>query len=170
MIAVLFPHFALLRVELIRPTGCTVRIQARGREPSAACPGCGTVSRRVHSGYERKMSDTAISNQQAILQLRVRRFFCGSSDCPKKTFAEQIPGLTFRHGRCTMLLRTVREAIALALGGRAGARLAELRRSESARTRCCGSSGPCPTRKSARCESWASTTSRSSGVTTTAPC
>ncbi|ATL81762.1 hypothetical protein [Streptomyces malaysiensis] len=72
------------------------------------------------------MSDTAISSQQTVLHLRVRRFFCVSSDCPKKTFAEQIPGLTFRHGRCTTLLRTIREAIALALGGRAGARLTEL--------------------------------------------
>ncbi|WP_406011732.1 ISL3 family transposase [Streptomyces sp. NBC_00984] len=127
LFAVLFPHFAHLQVELVRATGRMVRIQARGRQPSAACPGCGTVSKRVHSGYERKMSDTAISNQQTILHLRVRRFFCGSSDCPKKTFAEQIPGLTFRHGRCTTLLRTIREVIALALGGRAGARLAELR-------------------------------------------
>ncbi|MCC3772183.1 ISL3 family transposase [Streptomyces sp. UNOC14_S4] len=126
LFAVLFPHFALLHVELIRATGRTVRIQARGREPSAVCPGCGTVSQRVHSGYERKMPDTAISNQQTVLHLRVRRFFCGNSGCPKKTLAEQIPDLTFRHGRCTTLLRTIREAIALALGGRAGARLAEL--------------------------------------------
>ncbi|MFF3787984.1 transposase family protein [Streptomyces sp. NPDC001933] len=73
LFAVLFPHFALLHVELIRATGRTVRIQARGREPSAVCPGCGTVSERVHSGYVRKMSDTAISNQQTVLHQRVRR-------------------------------------------------------------------------------------------------
>ncbi|MEU5547997.1 hypothetical protein AB0G85_37855 [Streptomyces sioyaensis] len=37
---------------------------------------------------------------------------------------KQLPGLTF--GRCTVPLRTVREQIALALGGRTGARLTEL--------------------------------------------
>ncbi|MGW7704679.1 ISL3 family transposase, partial [Kitasatospora sp. NPDC054768] len=57
--------------------------------------------------------------------LRVRRFFCDAADCGKRTFGEQIPGLTFRYGRCTVPLRKVREAVALALGGRAGARLAE---------------------------------------------
>ncbi|MGW6261768.1 hypothetical protein [Streptomyces sp. NPDC055085] len=41
------------------------------------------------------------------------------------TFAEQIPDLTFRHGRCTMLLRGIRETIALALGGRPATRLTE---------------------------------------------
>ncbi|MFE2954648.1 ISL3 family transposase [Embleya sp. NPDC059267] len=115
-----------LHVESVRVTGRTVRIQARGREPSAICPGCGTESIRVHSRYERRISDTAVSNQQCVLHLRVRRFFCDSTGCVKKTFAEQIPDLTFRHGRSTLSLRTIREAIALALGGRAGARLAEL--------------------------------------------
>lgn len=90
------------------------------------CPGCGTESVRVHSRYERRISDTAIANQQTVLHLRVRRFFCDNADCGKRTFAEQIDGLTFRHGRCTVLLRTIRAAIALALGGRAGARLTEV--------------------------------------------
>nr|WP_329154814.1 hypothetical protein [Streptomyces sp. NBC_01456] len=29
------------------------------------CPGCGTVSMRVHSRYERKVSDTAVAGRQA---------------------------------------------------------------------------------------------------------
>ncbi|MFE3831038.1 ISL3 family transposase [Streptomyces sp. NPDC059092] len=126
LIAVMFPHFVRLHVDLVRVTGRTVRLQARGREPSAECPGCGGSSARVHSRYERKISDTAIADQQTVLHLRVRRFFCASPECGKTTFAEQIPDLTFRYGRCTLLLRGIREAIALALGGRPGARLAEI--------------------------------------------
>lgn len=126
LVAVLFPHFVRLRVEHVWVTGRTVRIHARGREPSAICPGCGSEGRRVHSRYERRLSDTAISNQQTVVHLQVRRFFCDDGACEKRTFAEQVPGLTFRHGRCTVLLRKVREVIALALGGRAGARLAEV--------------------------------------------
>jgi len=59
-----------------------------------------------------------------MLHLRVRRFFCGNEACVKKTFAEQVPGLTIRHGRWTNGLRDALRAVALALGGRAGARLA----------------------------------------------
>ena len=42
----------------------------------------------------------------------------------KKTFAEQVPGLTTRDGRWTSGLADSLRAVALALGGRAGARLA----------------------------------------------
>jgi transposase len=103
-----------------------VRLQVRERELSADCSGCGASSARIHSRYERRISDTAIADQQTVLHLSVRRFFCVTADCSKATFAEQIPDLTFRHGRCTMLLRGIRETIALALGGRPAARMTEL--------------------------------------------
>ncbi|MEU5386637.1 ISL3 family transposase [Kitasatospora cineracea] len=123
--ALLFPQFALLSVDLIRPVGRSVRVHARGRAPGAECPGCARWSGRVHSGYERRVGDAAVSGQELVLHLRVRRFFCDNDDCGRRTFAEQIPGLTFRYGRCTVPLRKLRETVALALGGRAGARLAE---------------------------------------------
>ncbi|MBD0694775.1 hypothetical protein BG452_17465 [Streptomyces sp. CBMA123] len=75
----------------------------------------------MHSGYERRICDSAVGDQELVLQLRVRRFFCDDAECGRRTFAEQVPGLTFRYGRCTMGLRKVREAVALALGGRVGA-------------------------------------------------
>ncbi|MEV8328958.1 ISL3 family transposase [Kitasatospora sp. NPDC056731] len=125
LLAVLFPQFALVHVELVRSAGRSVRVHARGRTLGASCPGCGAWSERVHSGYERRVTDTAVSGQELVLHLRVRRFFCDSSGCGKRTFAEQITGLTFRYGRCTVPLRKLREAVALALGGRAGARLTE---------------------------------------------
>ncbi|MER6074369.1 hypothetical protein ABT187_37230 [Streptomyces sp. NPDC001817] len=53
------------------------------------------------------------------------RFFCDSAECGKQTFAARIPGLTIRYGQCTVPLRMVREAVAFALGGQAGARLAK---------------------------------------------
>ncbi|MQS16127.1 ISL3 family transposase [Streptomyces kaniharaensis] len=125
LLAVLFPQFSLLHVELVRSVGRSIRVHARSRTPGEACPGCGTWSERAHSRYERRISDTSVSGQELVLHLRVRRFFCDNTKCGKRTFAEQIPGLTFRYGRCTVPLRKVREAVALALGGRAGARLVE---------------------------------------------
>lgn len=60
-----------------------------------------------------------------LIHLRLRRLFCDNRYCAKKTFAEQMPGLTIRYGRRSPVLTAMLEAIALALGGRAGARLAE---------------------------------------------
>lgn len=59
-----------------------------------------------------------------VLQVRVRRFFCPESSCARRTFAEQLPGLTRRHSRWTERLRSTLAAVGLALAGRAGARLA----------------------------------------------
>jgi len=88
-----------------------------------ACPECGVVARRVHSRYQRQLSDTASGGQQVLIDLQARRFFCGNGACAKGTFAEQVPGLTTRYGRRTCGLQAVLRAVALALGGRAGARL-----------------------------------------------
>jgi transposase len=89
----------------------------------AACPGCGAVSRRVHSRYERRLADNAAGGQEMLIVLQARRFFCGNPGCAKATFAEQVPGLTTRYGRRTCALQDVLVAVGLALGGRAGARL-----------------------------------------------
>ena len=104
--------------------GRSVRIQASTRAVEAVCPACGAVSRWVHSRYERRLSDTAVAGQETMIHLQVRRFFCRSQTCKKTTFAEQVPGLTTRYGRWTNGLKDALRAVALALGGRAGARLA----------------------------------------------
>ena len=58
-----------------------------------------------------------------LIRLQVRWSFRDNGGCAKATFAEQVPGLTTRYGRRTRGLDAVLQAIALALGGRAGARL-----------------------------------------------
>jgi transposase len=59
-----------------------------------------------------------------MIELESRRLFCPNPGCAAETFAEQVPGLTQRHARRTPALGLVLEHIALALAGRAGARLA----------------------------------------------
>ncbi|WP_219821938.1 ISL3 family transposase [Streptomyces sp. Ru71] len=58
-----------------------------------------------------------------FFQLRVRRFACRNSGCTRRTFVEQIRGLTRPHGQRTERLRATLAAVGLALAGRAGARL-----------------------------------------------
>lgn len=126
LLAVLFPHFMLLHVSAVSVIGTTLRISACCAAPSAVCSGCGAESGRVHSRYLRSIADYAVGGQQAVVKLTVRRFFCDASQCAKKTFVEQVPDLTFRHGRSTVQLRRLREQVALALGGRAASRLTEV--------------------------------------------
>jgi len=99
-------------------------VLARTCASEAACPSCGVVSRRVHSRYQRRLADTASGGQEVLIHMEARRFFCGNNACAKATFAEQVPGLTTRYGRRTCGLDGVLVAVAMALGGRAGARLA----------------------------------------------
>ncbi len=56
--------------------------------------------------------------------LRARRFFCDQSDCHTGTFVEQVPGLTARYAQRTAGAQDALVAVALALAGRAGSRLA----------------------------------------------
>ena len=56
---------------------------------------------------------------------RFRRFFCDNSGCSSRTFAEQPTALTAPRARRTVLVRRMLMKIAVALAGRAGARLAE---------------------------------------------
>ncbi|WP_426404494.1 hypothetical protein ACN9M0_29820 [Streptomyces sp. R-07] len=55
------------------------------------------------------------------LCLRVRRFVCGNTWCERRTFVEQMAGLTRRYSRWTERLRSMLAAVGLALAGRAGA-------------------------------------------------
>ncbi|MFI7166314.1 transposase family protein [Rhodococcus erythropolis] len=91
---------------------------------SASCPTCGVSSKRVHSLYERMLADTAIAGRSSYVVLQVRRFLCSNTDCERRTFVEQVDGLTKAYARTTPLLREILEKITLALAGRAGSRLA----------------------------------------------
>ena len=119
-----FPHLRGLRVERIEPGGAGVVIEARSRVPGAACPACGVWSSRVHSGYARTLQDGPAGGHPVVIHLAVRRFFCRNPACTVVTFAEQVEGLTGRYLRRSLPLLGLLAQIALALAGRAGARLA----------------------------------------------
>ncbi|MFG2177420.1 transposase [Streptomyces abikoensis] len=82
------------------------------------------MSGRRHSGYTRRLANRAVGGQEVGIDLRVHRYFCDNDECERRTFAEQIDGLTIRYGRRSVPLRDLLQQVALALGGRAGARLA----------------------------------------------
>lgn len=99
-------------------------IKARPTASGAVCPDCGTESVRVHGRYQRRLRDTPLGGTLVEIELQIRRFVCEQGGCPRRTFAEQITGLTTPHARYSPPLRAALTSIAVALAGRAGARLA----------------------------------------------
>ena len=121
---VLLPHLAGVVVERVDQLPGLVCLSVRAGGAEGICRRCGAGSSRVHSRYTRRLADAAVGGQRVVIRLAVRRFFCGAPSCPAVTFAEQVEGLTTAYARRTPLLTGMLEAIALALAGRAGARLA----------------------------------------------
>ncbi|RDI63523.1 transposase IS204/IS1001/IS1096/IS1165 family protein [Nocardia pseudobrasiliensis] len=105
----LFPHLDGLRIDGVDSASLRMRLDVSTRDEPAVCPGCGLSSRRVHSRYQRRLSDTAITGREVLIRLRVRRLFCDNSDCGRGTFAEQIPQLAARHARRTKILQHLRK-------------------------------------------------------------
>ena len=121
---VLLPHLSPVVIDDIDCVDGAVVIAAHPRARGSRCRRCGRVSTRVHSRYRRQLADLPVAGRPVEVWLTVRRFFCDHVDCSAGTFVEQVPGLTERHARRSPGLQTALVAIALALTGRAGARLA----------------------------------------------
>jgi transposase len=96
LIRVLLPHLAGVGIGRVEDRGALVRVMTSSIQASACCPSCGYDSSTVHSGYERSIADIAVGGRRLVIGLTVRGFFCHDPTCPKKTFAEQVPGRTYR--------------------------------------------------------------------------
>ncbi|MER7952803.1 ISL3 family transposase [Streptomyces sp. NPDC096079] len=120
----LFPHVRALLLERVFFECGVVRLVARTQPIGVACHACWAVSIRVHSVYVRRLEDTPVGDRPVVIELTVRRLYCENVACTRRTFAEQVDGLTLRYGRRTPSSRRLLEAVAVALAGRAGARLA----------------------------------------------
>ncbi|MFF1838011.1 transposase family protein [Streptomyces sp. NPDC058231] len=111
-----------------------VHILARTLDGAASCPDCQLPSSHGHSCYERRLADTPIGDQPVMIALTVRRLYCDNALCGRRTFVEQVAGLTLRYGRRTPASRHVLAVVAVALAGRAGDRLAAALQMKASRT------------------------------------
>jgi transposase len=121
---VLLPHLESVVIEAVTAGGAGIILDVRVRAAGAECSRCGHGSARVHSRYQRRLVDVPIADRAVVLRVRVRRFFCDNPRCAARTFVEQPAALTGPRLRHTSLLRSALTAIAVALAGRAGTRLA----------------------------------------------
>lgn len=103
----------------------TVTVHVETSDCAAMCPDCGRESNRVHSRYSRRIVDLPSRGRQVVIQLSARRFRCPASDCRRQVFCERISELADAHARSSGPLTDSHREIGFALGGEAGARLAQ---------------------------------------------
>ncbi|WP_406116366.1 hypothetical protein [Streptomyces sp. NBC_01014] len=70
----------------------------------------------------RRFADVALGGRPLHIDLSVRRLYWENPACPKKTFAEQIAGLTMRYQRYTPQLQRMVEDVGVMLAGRSSSR------------------------------------------------
>ena len=114
-----------LVVEQVLPTPDCLTILCRSCITAPLCPGCGNPSSRRHSSYPRRLADLPWQGRRVQVEVQVRRLRCGRSGCAQRIFAERLPAVAGPHAQQTMRLGSLQHHIGLALGGKAGARLAE---------------------------------------------
>ena len=93
---------------------------------SAACPLCGRLSERVHSRYERTLTDLPWNRITVRLHLRTRKFFCDNGGCQRQVFTEPIPELAARYARKTARLSDTLLRLTYIIGGEAATRIARM--------------------------------------------
>ena len=108
---------------VVTPTTAVVLLVAT--TPTAPCPRCGTATGRVHGRYRRTVADLALRDRPVALRLLVRKFRCTNPDCTQAIFCERLPQLLEPRARTTARLAAAHRDIGFALGGEAGARLAQ---------------------------------------------
>ena len=114
-----------LVVDQVLPTPDCLIILCRSRVSAPVCPGCGLPSSRRHSSYPRRLADLPWQGRRVQIKVQVRRLRCGRPGCEHRIFAERLPAAAGPHAQRTMRLGSLQRHIGLALGGKAGARLAE---------------------------------------------
>jgi transposase len=119
----LLPDPASLHLECLSSTRDTVLLMLSVKSPDAECPRCHTLSRRVHSRYQRTLADLPWNGVLVTLHVTVRRFICTRKDCPQRIFAERLPTCAPTRARRTARLTSTMELIGFELGGEAGARV-----------------------------------------------
>lgn len=126
LVRIVSPHLDAVRVERVWVAGGVVRIAACTWELTVACPDCGRDSARTHSRYSRTLADAAVGGRPVVIGLSVRRLFCDGPGCGRRTFVEQVEGLTVRYQRRSPLLQHLVQMAGVLLAGRGGARMVRL--------------------------------------------
>ncbi len=105
--------------------GPSTVITVRPTSETSLCPACGASSGRVHSRYQRRLTDLPLAGRQVRLVVVARRFRCDAARCGRRIFTERFAGGALAPwARRTARLDLVVHHLGLALGGRPAASFA----------------------------------------------
>lgn len=113
-----------LRIESVTVTEQAIVVRARLAGDEARCPCCDQPSSRMQSRYVRSLGDVPLGGGAVCLALTIRRLYCRNPQCARRIFADRLGDFAPPYARRTARLAAILEAVAFALGGEAGARLA----------------------------------------------
>ena len=88
---------------------------------TALCPLCAQPATRIHSRYQRTVTDLPSVGRIVRILIQVRRFFCDTTTCHRRIFAERLGSAIESYARRTMRLTGQLQRLAFVLGGETGA-------------------------------------------------
>src|SRR5215475_8734552 len=83
----LVPHGFVVESAYYEGDKAIIAVRASGSV--GLCPSCGTVSRRIHSRYRRRVTDLPLSGRVVELIVIARRFRCDAVLCGRQIFTER---------------------------------------------------------------------------------
>ncbi len=121
----LLPASDLVRVDYVCTTVDRIILVATTVQATAPSPDFKQIATRPHSRYVRTLATCPWNGVRVWLRLYTRRWFCDEPNCRRAVFTERLPGIAQRYARNTESLASFLLLLASALGGEAGARVAE---------------------------------------------
>src|SRR4029434_2101955 len=118
----LLPPQASLQTETIGIAKGGITLDVAVTAAQAPCPTCTQPSTHIHSHYWRTLADLPWATTPVQLHLRVRRFWCATPHCARRTFTERVPQVAAHYARATTRMTALQTSTGLALGGAAGRR------------------------------------------------
>ena len=111
-----------LQVETLTLEDHGLTLDVKVPTPTAPCPTCAQSATRVHSDDRRTLADLPWATLPVSLSLQMRRFFCDTPSCGRRTFTERVPTVARPYAHTTTRASQAQCDTGLVLGGAAGAR------------------------------------------------
>jgi hypothetical protein len=117
----LVPHGFVVESAYYEGDRAVIAVRASGSV--GLCPSCGTVSRRVHSRYRRRVTDLPLSGRIVELLMIARRFRCDAVLCGRQIFTERFAqrgtgSIGAAHGKAGLYRPSPRSGAWRTTGGR----------------------------------------------------
>lgn len=103
-----------------------IQISLLATQTVGRCPDCQRPANKVHSFYQRTLTDLPICGKSVSLRIHLRKFFCRNDQCARKIFAQTAPAYFSPYARRLNRAQQPLQTIALQTGARPAARICAL--------------------------------------------